>query len=82
MFECKCIHKDAKVVFSSLIDNEILRIKTEIERKETIINQQLEKGKKRSELLEHSYVVVASEEINQLKDLKNDMYKIPDCYHI
>lgn len=79
MFDCKCIHKDAKVVLDSLIDNEILRIKVEIERKEKIIRQQTEKGKIRAELLEHSYVIVASEEINQLKDLKNDMNKIPNC---
>lgn len=80
MFYCKCIHKDAKVVLGSLIDDEILRIRTEIERKEKIIREQLEKGKKRPELLEHSYVVVASEGINQLKDLKNGMEKIPNCF--
>ena len=80
MFECKCIHKDTKVVLGSLIENEIVRIKTEIERKKKIIREQLEKGKKRTELLEHSYVVVASEEINQLRDLKSDMDKIPNCY--
>ena len=80
MFDCKCIHKDAKVVLGSLIDNEILRIKTKIERKEKITREQLEKGMKRAELLEHSYVVVAREEINQLKDLKNDMNNIQNCY--
>ncbi len=79
MFECKCIHKDAKVVISSLIEDEILRIKTNIERKENIIKREQEKGIKKSELLEHSYVIVASEEINQLRDLKNLMNNIPDC---
>lgn len=80
MFDCRCVHKDAKVVLGSLIDDEILRIRTEIERKEKIIRNQLEEGKKRSELLEHSYVVVASEEISQLRDLKNDIGNIPDCF--
>lgn len=80
MFDCKCIHKDTKVVLNNLIDNEILRIKTEIERKEHIIREQMIKGKKRNELLEYSYVVVASEEINQLKDLKKEMNIIPNCY--
>lgn len=64
MFDCKCVH-----VLGSLIDDEMLRIRTEIERKEKIIIEQLEKGKRRSELLEHSYVVAAHEEINQLKDV-------------
>ena len=50
LFDCKCIHKGTKVVLSSLIDNEILRIKTEIERKDITIRRELEKGKKRSEL--------------------------------
>ncbi len=39
MFDCKCIHKDAKVVINSLIEDKILIIKTEIERKEKIIRQ-------------------------------------------
>lgn len=80
MFDCKCIHKDAKVVVDSLIEGEILRLNLEIERKEKIIRQQTEKGRKRSELLEDSYVIVAKEGINQLKDLKNDMDKIPNCF--
>lgn len=80
MFGCKCIHKDVKTIINSLIENEILRIKMEIERKEKIIRQQTEKGRIRSELLEHSYVIVAREEIDQLKDLKNDMNKIPNCF--
>ena len=72
MFNCKCIHKDAKVVINSLIENEILS-----ERKEKIIRQQTEKRIKRSELLEDSYIIVAGKEINQLKDV--NMNKIPDC---
>ena len=79
MFDCRCIHKDNKIVLSSLVDDEILRIKTEIERKEIIIKRQVEKGKRRSELLESSYVTVANEEINQLNDLRRELNQVSDC---